>query len=233
MTEAMSNNNMRIKKHYDPKKIRRRNIFRNVMTVFNILLLLAAVVLAVFILTGCSKEPENCPEAEALVAQKLDEIKTADYSSKTLDAFTQKTVKGEYDGAMLEGYVKKLQEFDYEITGSSKTDKNTATVHVKINTYDFGNEYLKSWNEHMKMSEEQRWQSQFYSFLLIKLASVTDKSYENEADVVCTDPEGDGNWQTDLKDNKALMNAISGGMLYEIERLAEEGEVMDETEVNN
>ena len=48
---------------------KRRRIFRNALTVFNILLLIAAVVIAVMVLTSCSKEPETFPEAEAAVSQ--------------------------------------------------------------------------------------------------------------------------------------------------------------------
>ena len=42
---------------------------------------------------------------------------------------------------------------------------------------------------------------------------------------------GDGNWETDIKSNEELMNAVSGGMLNEIKNLAKEDVVMDESEL--
>lgn len=212
---------------------RRKRTLNKVLTAINILLLAAAVAIAVMVLTGCSKEPEACPEAEVVTSSELDKLKSADVADDSLKAFTE-DVSGEYDGSMLEGYIEKLKDFDYEILGSQKAeDENSADVLVKITTYDFGNEYLKAWNEHMSQDETDRWQSQFYSFLLLRLGSVSNKDYVSEIKVTCTDPEGDGNWQTDLKSNEELMNAISGGMLNEIKNLAKDDVVMDESEVNN
>lgn len=213
-------------------KNKRKLIINNVLTVFNVLLLIAAIVLAVMVLTGCSKEPERYPEAEAKVAAELDSIKSADVSDDSMKIFTE-DVSGEVDGSMLEGYVSKLKDFDYEILGSHKAEEDDSVdVHVRITTYDFANEYLRAWNEHMATAEEDRWQSQFYSFLLLRLGSVSSKDYVSDVHVACTDPEGNGNWETDLKSNKELMNAISGGMLAEIENLMTDDVVIDQDEVN-
>ena len=212
-------------------KNKRKLIINNTLTVINILLLIAAIVIAVMVLTGCSKEPERYPEAEAKVAAELDSIKSADVTDDSLKMFTEK-VSGEVDGSMLEGYVSKLKDFDYEILGSHKADEeNSAVVHVRITTYDFANEYLRAWNEHMATAEEDRWQSQFYPFLLLRLGSVSSKDYVSDVQVICTDPEGNGNWETDLKSNQELMNAISGGMLSEIEKLMTEDAVIDNTDI--
>lgn len=212
-------------------KSRKKLIINNVLTVFNILLLIAAIVMAVIVLTGCSKEPERFPEAEAEVAAELDKIKSADMSDDSLKMFTE-SVSGDFDGSMLEGYVTKLKDFDYEILGSQKTEEeNTVAVDVRITTYDFGNEYLRAWEEHMMQDEANRWENQFYSFLLLRLGSVSSKDYVSDAKVICTDPKGDGNWETDIKSNEELMNAVSGGMLNEIKNLAKEDVVMDESEL--
>ena len=212
---------------------KRRYILRNVLLVFNILLLVAAVVIAAMVLTGCSKEPESYPEAEALVAQELESLKTSD--SEALIPKAIKDSSDQFDKSMLEGYVEKLKDFDYEILGSSKADtgnKNDVAVRVKITTYDFANEYIKAWEQFMTVDNEDRWQSQFYSHLFLRLASVTSKDYTSEVNVICTEDE-DGKWTTNLKDNKDLMNAISGGMMGEMEKLMTDDVVMDETEVNN
>ena len=228
MDTAMDN---RTNKNISSKNKKKR-IVNNVLMVFNILLLIAAVVIAAMVLTGCSKEPDNYPEAEALVAKELDAIKTADHSDESLKVFTQ-DVEGELDGTILEGYIEKLQEFDYEILESSKIEDedNSVNVKVRITTYDFANAFLKTWNDHMSQEETNRWQSQFYSFLLLRLASVSTKDHVSDVDVVCVDEKGDGNWTTDLKSNEELMDAIAGGMLSEIKNLMSDDVVMDEDEV--
>lgn len=213
-------------------KNKKKRIINNVLTVFNILLLIAAIVMAVIVLTGCSKEPERCPEAEDAVAKALDELKTTSHTDESLNAFT-KDIEGELDGQILEGYIEKLQEFDYEILSSQKSEDsdNTAIVRVRITTYDFANAFLKTWNDHMSQEETDRWQSQFYSFLLLRLASVTEKDYVSDADVICTDEKGDGTWTVDLQSNEELMNAISGGMLAEIKNLMTDDVIIDQDEV--
>ena len=229
MDTAMSN---RTNKNISSKN-KKKLIINNVLTAFNILLLIAAIAIAVIVLTGCSKEPENYPEAETLVANELGKLKSADASDETLKSLTE-NVSGEFDGSMLEGYISKLKDFDYEIVSSTKAEVeegNAASVKVKITAYDFGNEYLKAWNEHMMQDEEDRWQSQFYSFLLLRLGSVTNKDYVTEVDVICTDPKGDGHWETDLRSNEELMNAISGGMLNEIKNLVTDDVIIDNTEL--
>jgi|GEM_PF-3593929 len=214
-------------------KNRRRRILRNVLLVFNILLLIAAVAIAAMVLTGCSKEPESYPEAEAVVAEELDALKSSNADALIPDAIMESS--DQFDESMLDGYVEKLKEFEYEILGSSKADdgnKNDAAVKVKVTTYDFANEYLKAWDEFMTVEEENRWQSQFYGHLFLRLASVTSKDYTSEVNVICTEDE-DGKWTTDLKANEDLMNALSGGMIAEMNKHMTDDVVMDETEVNN
>ena len=208
-------------------------ILRKSLMALTILLLAAAVVMAVMLLTGCSKEPESYPEAEEYVKEQLEAIKNADADDGIIKSLTE-DVSGDFDGAMLEGYIDKLKEFDYEIIDSSKAkseEGTAAAVTVRITTYDFGNEFLKAWNEHMSQDEEDRWQSQFYSFLLIRLSSVSSKDFTSRINVICTDANDDGNWKTDIKGNEDLMNAISGGMMNEIKNLITDDVIMDEDEL--
>ena len=226
-----------IMKNRTNKEISSRNkrmrILRYVLLVFNILLLIAAVTIAAMVLTGCSKEPESYPEAEAIVAEELDALKSSNAEALVPDAIND--ASDQFDPSMLEGYVEKMKEFEYEILGSSKADNGNegdVAVKVKITTYDFANEYLKAWEEFMTVDDENRWQSQFYGHLFLRLASVSSKDYTADVDVICTQ-DADGKWTTNLKENKDLMNALSGGMMAEMEKLMTDDVVMDETEVNN
>ncbi|MBR2674956.1 MAG: hypothetical protein IKE52_05825 [Mogibacterium sp.] len=219
---------------------------------FKTLMLTAAFLIVLVVLAGCNAEPETYPEAEAKVGEELELIKKAEPADEAFEAL--KIAAGELDGSILEGYLDKVKDFDYEIVGSQKAEagtdssngsdsdsdgdsnggsENTCVVRVRITTYDFANEYLKAWNEYMTVEEGDRWQSQFYTNLLLRLASVSNKDYVSDVDIICRDDNGDGRWTSDFKTNEELMNALSGGMLNEIKILMSDDVVMDESEVND
>lgn len=202
----------------------KKRIINKLLTILNILLLIAAVVIAVMVLTGCSKEPENYPEAEALVDTRLNEIKTADNSDAAIKSFIE--LAGTEDEELLGGYLTKLRDFDYEILGSKKdeNDENAVIVTVRVSTYDFGNAYLSTWKEFLEMDEyhEGTQNDLFMRSLMYKCTALNSKDFLTDVDVVCTDPDGSGNYETDLKSNDEMMNAISGGMMEQIKLLAEE-----------
>ena len=206
---------------------KKRAIFQKVLLVFNILLLIAAVIIAAMVLTGCGpKEPETFPEAEAMVASELESIKTADISKSALKEFA-KIAEGDGE-AYAEVYIEKLKDFDYEILGSRRPDgeeeSDKAIVTVRINTYDFGSVYLQTWSEYI--GEERDWlrsEHQFYTNLLTRILSMNGKEFMQDVELVCTD-EGDGKWTCDIKGNETLMDAISGGLLLQMKALAEEQE---------
>lgn len=220
MDTAMDN---RTDKTISSKNNKKRTI-NKVLTILNILLLIAAVVIAVMVLTGCSKEPENYPEAEALVDTRLNEIKTADNSDAAIKSFIE--LAGTEDEELLGGYLTKLRDFDYEILGSKKdeNDENAVIVTVRVSTYDFGNAYLSTWKEFLEMDEyhEGTQNDLFMRSLMYKCTALNSKDFLTDVDVVCTDPDGSGNYETDLKSNDEMMNAISGGMMEQIKLLAEE-----------
>ena len=131
-------------------KSKRKRILQNVLMVFNILLLIAAVVIAAIVLTGCEKEPESYPEAEASVSKALDELKSSGTSAAIPKVIND--ASEQFDPSLLESYADKLKDFDYEIIQSVKAgtdNKNDVEVIVRIKTYDFANEFLKAWNEYM------------------------------------------------------------------------------------
>lgn len=220
MDAAMDN---RTDKTISSRNNKKRKI-NKLLTILNILLLIAAVVIAVMVLTGCSKEPENYPEAEALVDTRLNEIKTADNSDAAIKSFIE--LAGTEDEELLGGYLTKLRDFDYEILGSKKdeNDENAVIVTVRVSTYDFGNAYLSTWKEFLEMDEyhEGTQNDLFMRSLMYKCTALNSKDFLTDVDVVCTDPDGSGNYETDLKSNDEMMNAISGGMMEQIKLLAEE-----------
>ena len=124
-----------------------------------------------------------------------------------------------------EMFLGKAGEFDYEITGAdAKGDE--AIVHVRIKTYDFATEYLKSWTEFLDSTgrggEEDAAEydtALLYETLFKNLSSIQDKNYTADADIICTRDE-EGGWTTDAKSNSILKNAILGGMIREISSLA-------------
>ena len=202
----------------------KKRIINKLLTIINILLLIAAVVIDVMVLTDCSKEPENYPEEEALGDTILNEIKTADNSDAAIKSFIE--LAGTEDEELLGGYLTKLRDFDYEILGSKKdeNDENAVIVTVRVSTYDFGNAYLSTWKEFLEMDEyhEGTQNDLFMRSLMYKCTALNSKDFLTDVDVVCTDPDGSGNYETDLKSNDEMMNAISGGMMEQIKLLAEE-----------
>jgi hypothetical protein len=102
-------------------------------------------------------------------------------------------------------------------------------VHVRITTYDFASEYLKSWTEFLEPYENDESKksgdgkenfdsAQLYETLFRNLSSLADKKYIANVDINCE--EQDGKWHTDAVTNAALRDAILGGMLSEMSSLA-------------
>jgi hypothetical protein len=178
-------------------------------------MLLLAILPAV--LTSCSNGTNEFAEAESEVAKELDALKSGSGDIPVAADFSE-----DVSEAMLRAYAEKLRDFDYIIAGSGKSkDGSSVIVTVDITTYDFGSVYLETWNDRMKVEEDLRDDSQFFSDLFTRFASLSVKNYSGQAAITCTRDE-EGKWTTDLKTNPQLINAISGGMLDEMTELAEE-----------
>ena len=208
---------------------RKMRIFRKILLVLNILLLIAAVVIAAMVLTGCSKEPETFPEAEAAVQNALNEIKNNEDSEATFKKITELAGTKE-EGEALSGYIDKLKEFEYELVNTTKLEDGKVCVTARITTYDFGNAYISTWNEFIQMNDSLTKENEFISNLMFKCASMTKKDFVTDVDIICTDPKGDGNWETDVKNNESLMNALSGGMVDAMKSIAEDSGSEEETD---
>ena len=100
------------------------------------------------------------------------------------------------------------------------------TAHVRVTTYDFGSEYLRSWSDFLedyesgKKDDSQYDSSKLYEMLFRNLSNIQKKEYIGYADISCVQDET-GAWQTDAADNVSVRNAILGGMLEEIRILAD------------
>ena len=209
---------------------RTKRIFRNILMALTILLLGAAVVIAAMVLTGCSSTPDSYPAAEEQVKKDLDELKNTDNSDAVVSSLSE--FVDENDGEAMKIYLDKVRDFDYEIMGSKAVEgtTKTAVVTVRINTYDFGNLYLKTWEDFIA-TEEWLKNEDVFDNLLFKFTSLTSKDFATDVDITCKDPEDNDNWETDInKDNEALMDALSGGMLGTMKSLAGDGKNGGESE---
>lgn len=177
-------------------------------------MLASLLAVCVIMLAGCRGNTAY----EAKVASDLEDMRYVE-----LDPETDAEIEGilsEQGREYFEMFLGKAGEFEYKITGSDEADGGEKViVHVRINTYDFGSEYLKSWSEFLEKSGEDYDSAVLYETLFKNLSNIQSKDYIADADITCT-MDGNGEWQTDAKSNAALRNAILGGMINEISGLA-------------
>ncbi len=179
-------------------------------------MLLCMLTAACLLLAGCSSgnaaEARAAEDIEALRAAELDEVISAELDELLTDEGRE----------YYEEFQKKAADFDYEITGS-EGNGDAVTVHVRITTYDFGSEYLKSWAEFLEEADAsgaaEYDSSRLYELLFRNLAGLQNKEYIGRADVVCTSDEN-GEWTSDAETNTALRDALFGGMISEMSSLA-------------
>lgn len=178
-------------------------------------MLASLLAVSVFMLAAC----KGSTAYEAKVASDLEDMRYVE-----LDPETDAEIEGilsEQGREYFEMFLGKAGEFEYKITGSDEADGGEKViVHVRINTYDFGSEYLKSWSEFLEKSGEDYDSAVLYETLFKNLSNIQSKDYIADADITCT-MDGNGEWQTDAKSNAALRNAILGGMINEISGLAD------------
>ena len=185
----------------------------------SVLAVAAVLAVSVVMFSGCSKSSG----AEAAVTEDLESMRFVEIDPETEAEL--ENVLSDRGMEYFEMFLGKAGEFDYEITGAdAKGDE--AIVHVRIKTYDFATEYLKSWTEFLDSTgrggEEDAAEydtALLYETLFKNLSSIQDKNYTADADIICTRDE-EGGWTTDAKSNSVLKNAILGGMIREISSLA-------------
>lgn len=185
----------------------------------SVLAVAAVLAVSAVMLAGCS----NSSGAEAAVTEELESMRFVEIDPETEAEL--ENVLSDRGMEYFEMFLGKAGEFDYEITGAdSKGDE--AIVHVRIKTYDFATEYLKSWTEFLDSTGRdgegdaaEYDTALLYETLFKNLSSIQDKTYTADADIICTRDE-EGSWTTDAKTNSVLKNAILGGMIREISSLA-------------
>ena len=184
-----------------------------------VLMLIPIMAAMLWVITSCSNSnSEDYADAELAVKTDLEALKNDHNALPKVEEFSD-----DVSEAMLEAYVEKLRDFDYEITGSEKSeDGDSVLVTVRITTYDLGSVYLETWNDQMKIDKNARYESQFYTNLFTRIASLTTKDYTGTATIVCRENGDSGEWTTDVRTNSSLMNAISGGMVAEMVNLSED-----------
>lgn len=184
--------------------------------------LMSAIMILAVIFAGCSGQSG----AELKVSEDLESMRYVELDPE---------INAELEGLLsdqgreyYEMFLGKAGEFDYAITGADRTDNGTV-VHVRITTYDFASEYLKSWTEFLEPYENDESKkagdgkenfdsAQMYETLFRNLSRITEKKYIADVDINCE--EENGKWHTDAAVNAALRDAILGGMLSEMSSLA-------------
>ena len=161
--------------------------------------------------------------AEKKVANELDALKSSESVGSEVSEI-HKMLSDEGKG-YLDSFLKKLRDFDYEITGERQDGDNTV-VTVRIKTYDFGREYLAVWTDYLKERNgvivENDDLSGFYEELFRRLSELSEKEYIHDVEIVCVEPLDNGEWIANIKDNEQLQDAIFGGMMGEMKNLAGE-----------
>lgn len=184
---------------------------------------LLVLLLCILVTAGCTSRGE--PEKK--VAKELDALKTSEsVGSEVLDLKKDLSEEGKDD---FDAFLKKLRDFDYELTGvkaDDDPDDDTTTVTVRIKTYDFGRAYLSVWTDYLKeldgtLSEDDG-SAGFYEALFSRLASLDKKEYIRDVEIICVEPLDNGEWIANIKDNEQLQNAVFGGMMSEMKSLAGE-----------
>ena len=127
-----------------------------------------------------------------------------------------------------DSFLSKVRDFDYKVIGSeAKKDgeEEYTLVTVKITSCDFGREYLSTWKDYLKShknaSSEDASGSEFYAELFPRLAGLSKKKHVTYVDVKAIEAD-DGSWATDIRTNEKLQDALFGGMIGEMKRLADE-----------
>lgn len=180
------------------------------------LTLLLAMLLVFALLTGCSSSG-----AEKKVAEDLESMRYVE-----LDRSTEDEIKGmlsEQGKEYFELFMSRAGDFDYEIIDSEEQGSDQEViVTVRIRTYDFASEYLKTWTEYLEAADDDYDEAELYEKLFRNLSSIRRKDHIADAGIRCVLGE-DGSWTTDAASNTQLRNAVFGGMLNEIAGLAGAG----------
>lgn len=198
---------------------RRKHLIKRI-EVFLLMLLTASCVL----MAGCGGARGDA----AAVREDLESMRYVELDTSTEAEI--ESILSDQGREYFEMFLAKAGEFEYEITDSQAADSGSGTVvTVRIKTYDFASEYLKTWSDFLEENSSgsasgeevkpEYDQAELYEMLFRNLSGAPDKDYLTETEIHCAESE-DGTWHTDAKTSTAVKNAILGGMLNEIASLA-------------
>ena len=179
-------------------------------------LLMAAVLMLCALLTGCGGN-----EAEEAVKADLESMRDIEFdeagTEELLGMLSQTGRDNFYE------FRDKAGTYEYTIVESSENDNSTATaVTVQIQTYSFGKIYLETWADAIEAAGGKTPDdADFYELLMTNLSEAKEKTFFRNVVITCADTDGDGKLNTDADTNRDLRDAIFGGMLTEIAKLAE------------
>ncbi len=131
------------------------------------------------------------------------------------------------DNELKDNYVKwinMIQKFDYKIVDEKVSkDGKSATVRVKISTYNFGEAYnevakqIKNDIDEGKINKDTNIDNYVISEFLPKALALKDKKYTKEIIIKCNKEKKE--WKNDIYDNEDFKDSILGGMLTEAPNL--------------
>lgn len=193
--------------------------------------IIALLALTMILLCGCATSPTSAADAFMQGIQKQDLMKLATVydidaieADNTMNDIIQNYIQGndsikEEGIALLEKfrpYIDKLFDFDYVIS-NEKTDGNTATVDVKITTYNYGEALKTAVSDMMNQSLSFLFSFDLSSMKQTLESAITaalDQAKKNSELTATLDlVKKNGKWiVADISENAAFINAMTGGL---------------------
>lgn len=179
---------------------------------FKKLMISVLAISMVLSMAACGKANTPTTVVEKQMQELKDEKVETELSSLVSDASVAKKYGDDYKKLL-----KKIQDFDYEVS-DEKVDGDSATVTVKITTYNFGQAYKDMYNQVVqdanngKITSSTDLTSYIYKMMFQKMNALDKKNFKTSVKVKCTKNE-DGDWETNIDNNSDVEDAILGGVI--------------------
>lgn len=173
----------------------------------------------IFSFTACKKTSPSEVAEKDLKDLQSESVKEVEVPYVNKDNADSKELEDKYLK-----WINMIQKFDYKIQDEKiSKDGKTATVRVKISTYDFGNTYkevaqeIKEGIDEGKINKDTDIDTYVIDQFLTKALQLKDKKYTKEVIINCKN--ANKNWEDDIYNNEDFQDAILGGMLTEAPNL--------------
>lgn len=183
-------------------------------------LLLIALMSVTLVACGGAKEPSPSDAVKEQLEAKRSELDTSEIGA----FFEEGAEVPEELKAELTTFLERLKGFDFEVTGEKIADDGqSATVDVKITTYDFGKAMSESIGDILGsvfatvFSGGTPDESTVMHEMVKALNAPDKKEYSKTVAIECT--KEDDKWIAEIDDNADLMDAVTGGLEAAIEEL--------------